>query len=105
MLSSFSSRRLQCETLLRGSLSGGSYAAEFLYQLAQLGSVVIDVFIAVLRVEFAGQFGGFVGRNFLGRSLDVVTDLVPGFVNATAGESKLVSSGAVARGASNLRPV
>src|SRR6266478_8543069 len=99
MLSSFSSRRLQCETLLRRSRNGGSYAAEFFYQLIKLRNIIINVFVTVLRVEIARQFRGFVRRNFFWSGFDVVADLVAGFVIAAAGQRELIGGGAVPRGA------
>src|SRR6476619_2854891 len=38
----------------------GNHIAEFLNEIIELCDVVIDVFVSVLRVEFAGESGCFV---------------------------------------------
>ena len=79
-----------------------SDSAELLHQLIQLRDVVIDVFVAVLRIEVAHQFGRFVGRDLLRSRLNVVADLVARFVVAAAREGELVGRGAVAASAGDL---
>ena len=47
--------KLQTLLLYRRSISGD--AAEFLHQLIELGDVVVDIFIAVLRIAEVARFG------------------------------------------------
>ena len=72
-------------------------AAEFFHQFVELGCVVIDVFVAILRVEVAGQLGSFVRGNLFRRSLDVVANLIARFVIAATSQCELVRRGAITR--------
>src|SRR5256885_9854760 len=81
---------------------GRGDATEFLNEVVELRDVVIHVFVAVIGIKVAREFGGFVGGDFLGRGLDVVADLFAGFVGAVAGEGELVRRGAIAPARADL---
>src|SRR5205823_6228647 len=68
----------------------------------ELGDVIIDVFVAVLGVEVAGEAGGFVSGDLLRRALNIIADLIAGFVSSTAGERKLIGGGAIASTCADL---
>src|SRR2546423_1426178 len=74
-------RTLQQRRLLR---FGWSDARELLHQLIQLRDVVVDVFVAVLRIEVTRELGSLISGALLRRSFDVVADLFARFVVATA---------------------
>src|SRR2546423_14492030 len=67
-------------------------ASELLHQLIQLRDVVVDVLVAIFRIEITGEFGSFVGCDLFRRGFDVVADLLAGFVGAAADERELVGS-------------
>src|ERR1700719_3089057 len=86
---------LQCQTLLLRSRRGRGDAGEFFYQLVELGDVVIYVFVAVLRIEIARQFGGFISSDFFRCRPNVITDLIAGPVIPAARQGELVGGSAV----------
>jgi hypothetical protein len=53
-------------------------AVELFHEIVELRYIVIDIFVAVLWIEFACQFSGFVGRTFFRGGFDVVADLIAG---------------------------
>src|SRR5882724_6037856 len=103
----FARRRIEGQGLQKSGLFrlGRGNSAELLYQLVQLRGIVIHVFVAVIGIKVAREFGGFVGGDFLGRGFDVVTDLFARFVISTAGQGELVRRGAIAAAGADLGAV
>ena len=89
--------------LLRRSRIGET--TEFLHEIIELDHIIIDVFIAVFGIEFAGEFSRFVGGNLLRCRFYVVANLVARSVVATTSQCELVRGGPITRSAGDLGPI
>src|SRR2546423_15142391 len=63
---------------------------EFLHQLIQLRDVVVDVFVAVLRIEVTRELGSLISSDLLWGGFDVVANLFARLVEAAAGQGELI---------------
>src|SRR4051812_20862246 len=74
---------------------GGGDVRKLLHQIVELRDVVVDVLVAVLRIEISCELRRFVGGDFFWRGFDVVADLLARLVIATARQGELVGRRAV----------
>src|SRR6266480_727876 len=88
---------LKCECFLFRSRGCRRQSAKFLNKLVKLSHIIIDVFVAIRRIKIACQAGCLVGGDFLGRTLNIVRNLVARLVGAAAGQGELVSGGPIPR--------